>query len=272
MNRKGSVQGRAFDIVGDVHGCIDELDELLERLGYERSASDQWTWQHPHGRRFVFAGDLVDRGSDTPAVLRTAMAFVASGNGLAVVGNHDDKLLRALKGHPVKVAQGLETSLAQLKRESRSFKRDVREFLESLPDHLVLDDGRLVVAHAGLPESFHGRHDRHSRDVAMYGVRTPGKDADGLPLRSDWAADYRGDAYVVYGHTSVAEPVWRNRTIDVDTGCVYGHRLTAVRYPELTLESFAARRVYARKGGPFRSLGPGTPPVKDDPIDRESVA
>ncbi|MFL5778434.1 MAG: metallophosphoesterase [Chloroflexota bacterium] len=263
---------KAFDIVGDVHGCLDELADLLAALRYERSAEDPFEWSHPKGRRFVFAGDLVDRGPDTPGVLRTAMTFLRTGQGMAVVGNHDDKLLRALKGRPVKIAQGLETSLAQLRRKPRSFRRRARDFLANLPSHVVLDDGRLVVAHAGLPEALQGQDSRRAREFAMYGATLPGRDSHGLPLRHDWAADYAGEARVVYGHTAVAEPTWRNGTIDIDTGCVYGHRLTALRYPELELVSVPARRIHVRKSGPFRSLGPGTEPVAEDPVEAESVA
>ncbi len=243
-----------YDIVGDVHGCRPELEELLASLGY---GIEDEVIRHPDQRRFIFLGDLVDRGPDTVGVLRMAMASVAAGTALCVVGNHDDKFRRALLGRPVKIKHGLAETLEQVGREKDGFRKQVMAFIEDLPDHLVLDDGRLVVAHAGLPEALHGGSSRRVRDFAMYGLTTGKLDAEGLPERLDWAADYAGRAIVVYGHTPVVEPIWVNRTIDIDTGCVYGHRLTALRYPEKELVTVPARRVYVAKSGPFRVVGPG---------------
>lgn len=255
-----------YDIVGDVHGCMAELAGLLEKLDY---AIDDGVVRPPDGRRFVFLGDLVDRGPDTVGVLRLAMASVAAGTALCVVGNHDDKFRRALLGRPVKVKHGLAETLEQVGREGDRFRKQASAFIEGLPDHLVLDGGRLVVAHAGLPEALHGRSSRRVRDFAMYGLTTGRLDAEGMPERLDWAADYSGRAVVVYGHTPVVEPVWVNRTIDIDTGCVYGHRLTALRYPELELVWVGSGRAYAEKGGPFRDVGPGGVVATFDPASRQ---
>ena len=186
-----------------------------------------------------------------------AMASVAAGTASCVVGNQNDKFRRALLGRPVKIKHGLAETLAQVDREKDRFRKQVMTFIEGLPDHLVLDDGKLVVAHAGLPEALHGRSSGRVRDFAMYGLTTGRLDAEGLPERLDRAADYTGPAIVVYGHMSVVEPVWVNRTIDIDTGCVYGHRLTALRYPEGELVAVPARRVHVEKGGRFRLVGPG---------------
>lgn len=243
-----------YDIVGDVHGCMDELAELLGKLGY---TIDDGVIRHPEERCFISLGDLVDRGPDTVGVLRLVMASVAAGTASCVVGNHDDKFRRALLGRPVKIKHGLAETLEQVGREKDRFRRQVMAFIAGLPDHLVLDDGRLVVAHAGLPDALHGKSSRRVRDFAMYGLTTGRLDAEGLPERLDWAADYAGQAIVVYGHTPVVEPVWVNRTIDIDTGCVYGHRLTALRYPELEVVAVPARRIYVEKSGPFRLVGPG---------------
>ena len=254
--------GTRFDILTDVHGCLDEFGELLERLGYERPVRPgRDAWGVPPGRHLIIAGDLVDRGPAIAGLLRVAMAMVEQGTMSVTIGNHDDKLLRALRGRQVKVSQGLQTSLAQMGREPGRFRKRVVDFLASLPSHLVLDAASLVVAHAGLPEEMHGRTDGRVREVAMYGLTEQGQDAWGLPRRIDWAASYQGPARVVYGHTPVVEPVWSNNTIDIDTGCVFGHRLTALRYPELELVSVSARRVYQEKGGPFRVRGPGGAPV-----------
>lgn len=261
--------GRDVDVLADVHGCLAELELLLARLGWERFDE---TWRHPDGRLLAVAGDVVDRG---PAIVETVellMRMVEAGDAVVTVGNHDDKLFRALSGRPVTVSHGLDASLRQLDAVPTSVRARARAFLGSLPSHAVLDDGRLVVAHAGLPEHLHGSSSDTTRDVAMYGLTRPGKDEWGLPIRVDWAADYHGEAYVVYGHTPVRAPLWRNRTIDIDTGCVFGGSLTAVRYPELEVVSVPALGVYQEKGSPWRTLGPGGPPVGADEDERSDVA
>jgi protein phosphatase len=246
-----------FDIIGDVHGCQDELLALLGKLGYEivqQAEADGRPGVRivpPAGRRAVFVGDLVDRGPNVPAVLRLVMGMVEAGSALCVIGNHDDKLRRKLRGNPVKVAHGLAVSLAQLEPEPEDFKSRVRQFLDELPSHYLLDDGKLVVAHAGLPEELQGRISDRVRAFALYGQTKGEMDDLGLPVRLNWAAEYHGRAAVVYGHTPVSEPVWVNRTINIDTGCVFGGRLTALRYPENELVSVPAARVYAETARPF---------------------
>ena len=210
-----------FDIVGDVHGCLDELIQLSQNLGYEVAQSaDGWDVRHPAGRKLVFVGDLVDRGPDSPGVVRFVQAVVRSGAGFCVAGNHDVKLARALMGKDVKVTHGLERSLEQLEGAAVEAKRDVAQFLDGLVSHYVMDDGKLVVAHAGLSEELQGRSSARVRSFAMYGETTGETDEFGLPVRYNWAQSYRGKAMVVYGHTPVPEAEWLNNTICLDTGCV----------------------------------------------------
>jgi protein phosphatase len=237
-----------FDIIGDVHGCYDELVQLLEQLGYVVATAEDAPHgirvSHPEGRRAVFVGDLVDRGPATPAVLRLVMSMVAAETGICVAGNHENKLLRKLNGRDVQITHGLGETLAQLDQEPPTFVEQARTFLDGLRSHYVLDGGKLVVAHAGLPESMQGRASAAVREFALYGDTTGERDEYGLPVRLNWAAEYRGSATVVYGHTAVTEPEWLNNTIDVDTGCVFGGALTALRYPERTLVSVPAARTY----------------------------
>jgi protein phosphatase len=239
-----------FDIIGDVHGCYDELYELLTTLGYRENGT---TWYHPEDRMAVFVGDLVDRGPKSPAVLRLVMAMVVGGSGLAVPGNHDIKLVRKLNGRQVQVAHGLAETLAQLEAEPPEFHQEIAQFLEGLVSHYVLDDGKLVVAHAGMPANMQGRSSGRVREFALYGQTTGEIDEYGLPVRYPWAEDYRGKAMVVYGHTPVPNAQWLNNTIDIDTGCVFGGKLTAVRYPERELVSVPARQVYAEPKRPLIS-------------------
>jgi protein phosphatase len=239
-----------FDVIGDIHGCYSELTHLLGRLGYE-IASDRVTVTPPAGRRAVFLGDYGDRGPDTPAVLKLVMAMAGAGTAICLPGNHDIKLARKLKGRDVQITHGLSETLEQLKPESDEFRDQARDFLDRLISHLVLDDGKLVVAHAGMKQDYQGRSSARVRDFALFGETTGETDEFGLPIRVQWARDYRGDATVVYGHTPVAEPAWLNHTINIDTGCVFGGRLTALRWPERELVSVAADRTYYEPAKPL---------------------
>ncbi|MGC5028406.1 polynucleotide kinase-phosphatase [Micromonospora sp. DT229] len=234
-----------FDIVGDVHGCRAELERLLDRLGWQvhrDEAGRPVDATHPAGRTAVFVGDLVDRGPDSPGVLRLVMGMVAAGHALCVPGNHEQKLLRKLRGRSVKVAHGLAETLDQLAAEPTEFSTEVAAFVDGLVSHYVLDGGRLVVAHAGLKEEYQGRASGRVRAFALYGETTGETDEYGLPVRYPWAREYRGSATVVYGHTPTPEPEWVNNTICIDTGCVFGGRLTALRYPERELVGVPAER------------------------------
>ena len=242
-----------FDVIGDVHGCRDELEALLASLGYQIRRDDAGRAvgaSHP-GRRAIFAGDLVDRGPDTPGVLRLVMGMVSDGDALCVQGNHESKLVRALRGGKVQVSHGLAESLAQLDAEPAEFRAAALAFMDSLISHYVLDGGSLVVAHAGLVERFHGRTSRRVREFCLYGQTTGETDEYGLPVRYPWATDYRGTAMVLYGHTPVPAPEWVNNTMCLDTGCVFGGRLTALRYPERAVVSVPAARVYYEPARPF---------------------
>ncbi len=251
-----------FDVIGDVHGCRAELAALLGRLGYQitRDTAGRPGAVPPAGRTAVFLGDLVDRGPDSPGVLRLVMGMVAAGQALAVPGNHENKLVRALSGKNVQVSHGLAETLSQLAGEDAEFRHQAAEFCRGLVSHLVLDSGRLVVAHAGLKEAYHGRASGRVRSFALYGDTTGETDEYGLPVRYPWAADYRGRAMVLYGHTPVPEPEWVNNTLCLDTGCVFGGRLTALRYPEREIVSVPAERVWYEPAKPLAAAAPARDP------------
>ncbi|MEU8549038.1 polynucleotide kinase-phosphatase [Streptomyces roseoverticillatus] len=242
-----------FDIIGDIHGCSSELETLLAKLGYEDGV-------HPAGRTAVFVGDLVDRGPDSPGVLRRVMGMVASGNALCVPGNHENKLGRWLHGKKVQPTHGLAETIEQLERadaEDPAFRERVREFIDGLVSHYVLDEGKLVVCHAGLPEKYHGRTSGRVRSHALYGDTTGETDEFGLPVRYPWAEDYRGRAAVVYGHTPNPSATWLNNTICLDTGAVFGGKMTALRWPERELVEVPAERVWYEPARPLASEAPG---------------
>jgi polynucleotide kinase-phosphatase len=248
------------------------LEDLLKRLGWylERDASGRAiAAKHPEGRTAVFVGDLVDRGPDSPGVLRLVMGMVTAGSALCVAGNHEAKLLRKLRGRQVRVAHGLAETLAQLEAENATFVEGLPGFLDSLISHYVLDDGRLVVAHAGLKEAYHGRASGRVRAFCLYGDTTGETDEYGLPVRLPWAKDYRGAATVVYGHTPVPSPEWVNNTICLDTGCVFGGALTALRYPERELVAVPAQRTYYE---PVRPLHPPAPVREPEQLSISDVA
>lgn len=243
-----------FDVIGDIHGCRSELEELLGELGYaiaRDGGARPVGAHHPGGRRVLFVGDLVDRGPDTPGVLRLVMGMVAAGDAMCVAGNHEAKLLRALQGRKVQITHGLAESLAQLEGEPGEFRAAVETFLDGLISHYVLDAGRLVIAHAGITERYQGRASGRVRSFCLYGDTTGETDEFGLPVRYPWANDYRGRAMVLYGHTPIPTPEWVNNTMCLDTGCVFGGRLTALRYPERQLVSVPAAEVYYAPAKPF---------------------
>ena len=280
-----SLEHGPFDLIGDVHSCCDELELLLEKLGYEKCNVEKepgWSnlcFRHPAGRKAVFVGDLVDRGPravDTLSLVRNMIKIDAA---LCVPGNHDVKLLRKLRGKDVAIRHGLAETLADIDlvpaEEQTTFRKQLCEFLDGLISHYVLDNGRLVVAHAGLPENMHGRGSGKVRSFALYGETTGEIDEFGLPVRHNWAAEYRGNATVVYGHTPIPTAEWLNKTIDIDTGCVFGGKLTALRYPELELVSVEAAKVYCVPAKPLEmgSLSPmlNSQQISDDLLDADDV-
>lgn len=256
-NDKKDISG-PFDIIGDIHGCYEETIELLQKLGYSITAVENngknfgITVSHPENRQVIFLGDLVDRGPNSPAVLKLVMSMVHGGIAFCVPGNHEMKLQKKLNGKNVSINHGLAETLEQLNQETPEFIAEVKEFLYSLISHYVFDRGNLVVAHAGLKEEMQGRGSAAVRAFCLYGETTGEIDEFGLPVRYNWASEYRGKAKIVYGHTPVPEAQWLNKTIDIDTGCVFGGKLTALRYPESELVSVAAKKVYYEPTKPLQ--------------------
>ena len=259
-----------FDIIGDIHGCGDELELLLEKLDYQRD--ENGVFRHFEGRKVVFLGDLVDRGPRVADVLELAQKMVENGAALCVRGNHDDKLLRHLQGKKVAVRHGLETSLADLETRGDEFKSSAKTFLDGLISHFVLDEGRLVVAHAGVKAEMQGRSSGAVRAFAMYGETTGETDEFGLPVRYPWANDYRGRAAVIYGHTPIPRAVWHNNTLNIDTGAVFGGELTALRWPERELVSVQAKMVYSEPIRPLFPVGESAGTIVDDVLDFSDVS
>ena len=245
-----------FDIIGDVHGCADELIELLGLLGYRVALTGEGDARRAHvhaptGRRAFFVGDLVDRGPNSPDVMRIVMAMVADGTALCVAGNHDVSFLRWLEGRAPKLRHGLDRTVEQFASHPPELRERARAFISGLKGHLWVDGGALAVAHAGVREGMIGRSSGRVRAFSLYGETDPKPTPDGLPSRYHWALDYAGPVAVVYGHTPVADLGWINNTLCIDTGCCFGGKLTAVRWPQREIVSVPARTVYSPRSRPF---------------------
>lgn len=245
-----------FDIIGDIHGCCDELETLLNKLGYVKTGG---VYSHladdgrPDGRKAAFLGDFCDRGPRNADVLRLVMDMVKSGNAIAVPGNHDVKLLKYLNGKNITFSHGIDKTITELDECEEDFKNEVRGFLDGLISHYVLDNGKLVIAHAGLKQGYIGRASARVREFCLYGEVTGENDSYGLPVRLDWAAEYRGRATVVYGHVASRDVKPLNGTFCIDTGCVFGGKLTAYRYPERETISVDALKQYYEPAKPLET-------------------
>ncbi|MFC7321230.1 bis(5'-nucleosyl)-tetraphosphatase PrpE [Halobacillus campisalis] len=223
-----------IDVIGDVHGCLKELKLLFSKLGYE--------WEnglpiHPEGRTPIFLGDITDRGPSSIDTIRLVYQLVVKEKMAKYIpGNHCDKLNRFFKGNPVQEKHGLETTSAEYyalpKDEQKEVKSEFLELVETSSLYLEVPDVNAVIAHAGIREEDIGRNNKQVKTFVLYGDITGAKLPDGRPERRDWAQSYSGSRWVVYGHTPVYEPRYVNKTVNIDTGCVFGNKLTAFRLPE----------------------------------------
>lgn len=239
-----------FDIIGDVHGCYDELVMLLQKLGYRKRFN---YYTHPAARKAVFLGDLTDRGPRNLDTFWLVKNMMDSGNALYVPGNHCRKLSRYLEGRNVKIANGLEKTIAEINElppdERDSFREEFLSLYREAPPYLILDRGKLVVSHGGIKEEMIGEVTDRIRDFCLFGDVSGEVTEEGYPVRRAWAKDYSGKALVVYGHNPVPEAVFVNNTIDIDQGCVMGGILSTLRYPEREIVQAPAVAVYYDRAG-----------------------
>ncbi len=246
-----------YDVIGDVHGCLPELISLFEEMGYKK---EEDIFVHPKGRIPIFLGDITDRGPDSVNTIKLVMKMVKKGKALYVVGNHCDKLYRWMKGRRVKVKWGMETTISEIERmppdEKEKLFYDFINLIENSPPYLILDKGKLIVAHAGIREDMIGRYDEDVKRFVLYGDITGEFDEYGLPIRRDWAKKYTGEAFIVYGHTPVEYPVFRYNTINIDGGCAMGGLLCSLHYPEMEITTVPARKTYYTSPKNRRKLNP----------------
>ena len=246
----------ACDVIGDVHGCYDELAMLLEKLGHADLLSPDLAPAPPgSGPRVIFVGDIVDRGDRIVEALRLVHRLCVMGHALTVVGNHDDRFLKWLCGRQVEIRHGLEETVEQFNAlprfERERWRDELIEFLRDLPWAIQIDGGRAIVAHAAWHAELHEeRNPGRIRAYAMYGPTTGRKTPEGFPERIDWAPGYEGPELVIFGHQIYPAPYIHDYAIGIDTGCVFGGALTALSYPSLavtSIPSLGAR--YYRRGG-----------------------
>ena len=244
-----------YDIIGDVHGCYEEMIVILGELGYKITDGEL---SHPQKRTPVFLGDLTDRGPDSLSVIYSVASWVKSGKAHYCPGNHCNKLYRYFLGRDVQITHGLETTVAELDslsdKESQHISSLFKELYENAPLYLVLDDKNLVVAHAGIRPNDIGKTGKSVKTFVLYGDITGEKHPDGRPVRRDWPSKYEYNCTVVYGHTPVKEPRKIGNAINIDTGCVFGNKLTAYRWPEQELISVPSNQPYLEEK--FRPIDP----------------
>ncbi|MBU9713289.1 bis(5'-nucleosyl)-tetraphosphatase PrpE [Evansella tamaricis] len=244
-----------YDIIGDIHGCFQEMNELLDTLGYQMNDGNI---THPEGRKPVFLGDLMDRGPNSLSVIYSVTRWVKEEKALYCPGNHCDKLYRYFLGRNVTISHGLETTVAELEvlghKEYNHISSLFRNLYESSPLYLVLDEGKLVVAHAGIRPDDIGKNNKRIKTFVLYGDITGEKHHDGRPIRRDWPSKYTYDTFVVYGHSPVQEPRQVGNTLNIDTGCVFGNSLSAFRWPEKQIVSVSSHQALVEEK--FRPFDP----------------
>jgi protein phosphatase len=253
-----------FDIVGDVHGCLSELESLLERLGWR--PDPQGVPVHPDGRQLIFVGDLGCGGPDSVGAWRLALRLQRVGRANILLGDHDVRFARLLMGKAPALDRGLDRVAGELRALSPQqvdrLTHAVRRLLRDAPSHLLLDGGRLAVAHAALPDHMVGKEGRAVRDFCRH--------AEG-PTHSDrggWVRAHQGHELVVHGHAPTATPRIINHTLNIDTGCVLGGQLTALRWPERTLVQVPATAEHWQDGCDGWDA---TPPADAEDLTLESA-
>lgn len=246
---------KEIDIIGDVHGCASELITLLEELGYEDSAG---YFRHPKGRLAVFLGDLTDRGPTSVEVLEIVVDMVREGSAfIGAIGNHDWKIYRGLVlGRDVSHANGLQTTLDEIEAKGAmsQVQEHLKELFEKAPAYSEFP-GKIALAHGALERSMLGKDFSYKRkdpisEIAMFGQTEEAEADERYPTRIyDWIPSWNDDYYFVYGHDVVgSEPRFegpRNNVIGLDTGCAFGGKLSALRWPEKEIVSVKALHNYS---------------------------
>ncbi|WP_079508747.1 polynucleotide kinase-phosphatase [Mesobacillus jeotgali] len=245
--------GAGIDIIGDIHGCYDEMIELLEKLGYKKDNEDLYL--HPEGRRFLSIGDVMSRG---PQSLRSMIFFyrhVEKGLAYMIDSNHGWKIARWLDGKKVTLSHGdekVEQEFWQYEEEygaeaASEWRFMLKDFLLKSPSHYILKKNGIptvVCAHAGIKDEYIGKQSPEVSDFCRYGD-TDGFNEKGKPVRKDWFIGHQTSQLIVWGHDPKPQPLKINNSLNIDQGAVFGGNLTAFRYPEKQIVSVKAREDYS---------------------------
>ncbi|MCM3388149.1 polynucleotide kinase-phosphatase [Ureibacillus chungkukjangi] len=242
--------GNGIDIIGDIHGCYDEMIELLERLGYEKD--HQSLYVHPEGRRFLSLGDIMSRGPESLKTMEFFMRHVNENLAYMIDSNHGWKIARWLEGKNVTLNHGDELVEEELARNGETgditqLKQELKTFLLRAPSHYVLTKNNvptLVCTHAGIKDDFIGKQSYDISDFCRYGDNE-GLDETGKPIRKDWTIHHKTSTLIVWGHDPKLKPLVVNNTINIDQGVVFGGELTAFRYPEQEFVAVQAKQDYS---------------------------
>ncbi|MEK4062718.1 MULTISPECIES: polynucleotide kinase-phosphatase [unclassified Paenibacillus] len=246
--------GAGIDVIGDIHGCYDELLELLDQLGY--IADESGLYRHPKGRELISVGDVMSRGPNSLDALRFWKRHSDAGISRMVDSNHGWKIARYLGGRKVTLSHGDEKFAAELERyalaegeaAASKLREELKQFLLSAPSHLVYGRGgirRVVVAHAGIRDEYIGRQSKRIQDFCRYGD-TEGSEGKGTPVRKEWYVQHDSGELIVWGHDPRPYPTLVKNTVNIDQGAVFGGSLTAYRYPEQQFVAVKAHRDYAQ--------------------------
>jgi len=211
-------EGRTI-VVGDIHGCYDELMELLDKVGFAKKD------------RLVSVGDLIAKGPKSREVLEL---FMSDERFSTVIGNHDLILRRRWNGEDIE----LKAAQKQTHKELKDEKDRYCLFLNALP--FVIDLGTHLVVHAGLRPNVE-LHSQTTGDLTRLRTLGPDRESDeGTP----WYHVYNGEKTVIFGHWCAPEPRRGPKAIGLDTGCVYGHALTAYVIETEEFVSVPAKQAY----------------------------
>ncbi|MFC4386870.1 bis(5'-nucleosyl)-tetraphosphatase PrpE [Gracilibacillus marinus] len=238
-----------LDIIGDVHGCYEELLLLINQLGYQFVDG---ILMHPNNRKLAFVGDLTDRGPNSLKVIELAYQLVIEQQlAYYVPGNHCNKLYRYFLGNNIKLQHGIETTVEEYKQcpieKQKIIKQKWMTLYEQSSLYEIITELNLVIAHAGIKESYIGSYSNKVKTFVLYGDITGETLPDGRPVRRDWASSYHGERWIVYGHTPVLEPRFVNHTVNIDTGCVFGNKLTAISFPEQRITSVPSKQPFIKE-------------------------
>ncbi|GIN84967.1 polynucleotide kinase-phosphatase [Heyndrickxia sporothermodurans] len=242
-----------IDLIGDIHGCFDELILLLEKMGYQKNEKGLYT--HPTGRKFVSVGDIMSRGPHSLETMIFFLNHVKQGFAYMIDSNHGWKIARWLDGRTVTLSHGDEKVADEFTRFEEengsemavSLKAELKDLLLYAPSHYVFTKNGLpvlVCTHAGIKDEFIGKQSPVISDFCRYGD-TDGFDDSGKPIRKDWFIHHQTSPLIIWGHDPKPQPLFVNNTLNIDQGAVFGGKLTAYRYPEKEIISISAKKDYS---------------------------